>query len=172
MPNYKVTKDPETHFMPIDDFFNHLRECEVLMINNDLMTKDLYEIKDRYKGETQPKVIFYNNDSMIFSIEPSDIKYVKIFSHDLRVKLKSGVEHNFKFYDQVGWKEPGITVGGLVIKEQKHGPHQYLYVKLDNGHIQIKLDDEGVVVDIMDDVDECIATTCSLYTELITEDEL
>jgi len=65
-------------------------------------------------------------------------------------------------------------LGGRPISHQKIGPHDYFYLDLASGQVQIKLDDEGVVVDILDERrNEVVATTCCLYEDMkaIQEDE-
>jgi len=46
---------------------------------------------------------------------------------------------------------------------------RYIYLNLDGGQIQVKLDDEGVVVDAFDDDGECIDSTWKLYSEMGVE---
>ena len=43
---------------------------------------------------------------------------------------------------------------------------RYIYLNLDGGQIQVKLDDEGVVVDALDDNGESIGSTWKLYNEM------
>ncbi len=42
----------------------------------------------------------------------------------------------------------------------------YVWMKLEHGQVQIKLDDEGVVVDVFDRHDESVASTYATYSEL------
>ena len=43
---------------------------------------------------------------------------------------------------------------------------RYIYLHLDGGQIQVKLDDEGVVVDAIGDDGEIIGSTWKLYDEM------
>ena len=43
---------------------------------------------------------------------------------------------------------------------------RYIYLNLDGGQIQVKLDDEGVVVDALDDSGESIDSTWKLYSDM------
>jgi len=46
---------------------------------------------------------------------------------------------------------------------------RYIYLHLDGGKIQVKLDDEGVVVDVVGDDGELIGSTWKLYNEMGVE---
>tara|TARA_Y100001963_G_C6494542_1_gene314997 strand:+ start:267 stop:470 length:204 start_codon:yes stop_codon:yes gene_type:complete len=46
---------------------------------------------------------------------------------------------------------------------------RYIHLHLDGGQIQVKLDDEGVVVDAIGDDGEIVGSTWKLYTELGVE---
>ena len=46
---------------------------------------------------------------------------------------------------------------------------RYIHLHLDGGQIQIKLDDEGVVVDAIGDDGEVVGSTWKLYTEMGVE---
>ena len=50
--------------------------------------------------------------------------------------------------------------------------HEYIYITLNTGgYVQVKLDDEGVIVDIFEndmDANESIATTYASYEEMAT----
>ena len=46
---------------------------------------------------------------------------------------------------------------------------RYIRLHLDGGQIQVKLDDEGVVVDAIGDDGELIGSTWKLYTEMGVE---
>ena len=43
---------------------------------------------------------------------------------------------------------------------------RYIHLNLDGGQIQVKLDDEGVVVDAIGDDGESIGSTWKLYDEM------
>ena len=43
---------------------------------------------------------------------------------------------------------------------------RYIHLNLDGGQIQVKLDDEGVVVDAIGDDGEIIGSTWKLYDEM------
>jgi hypothetical protein len=43
---------------------------------------------------------------------------------------------------------------------------RYIHLNLDGGEIQVKLDDEGVVVDAIGDDGEIIGSTWKLYNEM------
>jgi hypothetical protein len=42
----------------------------------------------------------------------------------------------------------------------------YIWIELEHGQVQVKLDDEGVVVDLFDAEDESVASTYATYSEL------
>ena len=46
---------------------------------------------------------------------------------------------------------------------------RYIHLHLDGGQIQIKLDDEGVVVDAIGDDGEVVGSTWKRYTEMGVE---
>tara|TARA_Y100000361_G_scaffold137095_1_gene138240 strand:+ start:1888 stop:2067 length:180 start_codon:yes stop_codon:yes gene_type:complete len=46
---------------------------------------------------------------------------------------------------------------------------RYIRLHLDGGQIQVKLDDEGVVVDAIGDDGEIVGSTWKLYTEMGVE---
>lgn len=46
---------------------------------------------------------------------------------------------------------------------------RYLYIQVGPGTIQIKLDEEGVVVDIFDGEDDVLATCYAEYTDILGE---
>jgi hypothetical protein len=46
---------------------------------------------------------------------------------------------------------------------------RYIHLHLDGGQIQVKLDDEGVVVDAIGDDGEIIGSTWKLYSEMGVE---
>jgi len=52
------------------------------------------------------------------------------------------------------------------MSDYKEELSRYIYLNLDGGQIQVKLDDEGVVVDALDDNGESIGSTWKLYNEM------
>jgi len=157
-----MTNCEESRFMSIHNFFNHIRFTDVFMIDGDLVTKEMY---DTIGSE---KVIFVKDDKNFLMITPLMIESVEIFPNDLIMRLKDvSNNYHFKFYNQDSFKGNNeVKVLDHVITSQRISSHDYLYIGLDKGNIQIKLDDEGVVVDIMDSNEESIATTYAFYSEM------
>tara|TARA_R100001198_G_C5147257_1_gene158325 strand:+ start:9 stop:215 length:207 start_codon:yes stop_codon:yes gene_type:complete len=54
-------------------------------------------------------------------------------------------------------------------KNKMTDEERYIHLHLDGGQIQVKLEDEGVVVDAIGDGGELIGSTWKLYTEMGVE---
>lgn len=52
------------------------------------------------------------------------------------------------------------------------GDGEYVWIPIKGGgQVQVKLEGEGVVVDVYDDTDQNVDTMCVLYTEMQSSDE-
>lgn len=86
------------------------------------------------------------------------------FAYDLDIKDMDKMWKEAKaFY---GFPK-AYNVGRTIVDGQKIDQHEYVYVTWEGGSVQVKFDDEGVVVDVWDSAQEnCVGTTAVEYNEL------
>lgn len=97
---------------------------------------------------------------------------VKVDGGNLKVHLSSRISpevtEELLIMDLDG---EGIDPQSLMLKPSFSSCGQYLYVALGNRTIQAKLESEGVVVDLLDEMGEVVDTNSIFYSDLNFEED-